>query len=374
LTKTATEPFVTVVVPVRNEAAYIGRGLAAVLDQNHSRDRMEILVVDGMSTDGTQAIVEHLGRSHPQISLRLIDNPGMIVPTGMNIALGQARGDIIVRVDGHCEIAPDYVRRCVEHIVNDGVDGVGGSVETVGETRTAEVMAAAMSSRFGVGDSAFRTEAGKTMLADTIPFPAYTRSVIEQAGGYDEELVRCQDDEYNYRLREMGVKLLLAADVRSRYYSRASLRSFWKQYFQYGFWKIRVMQKHPRQMRPRQFVPPAFVVGLLTVLGLWFVVPGYWIPLVLVGGSYVLANLIASVVTASKKGWKHLSLLPMVYAILHVSYGLGFLVGLVRFWNRWGDKVGRVPSFGARHSENSEFRNQKSESRGSEAEESGVDD
>jgi succinoglycan biosynthesis protein ExoA len=349
---------VTVILPMRNEGRYIRSALAAVLGQDYPKDRLEIIVVDGMSTDGTREIVQNLVRGHAgpssfvsgrrspvatRQSIRLLDNPRRIVPTGMNIGLGQTGGDVIVRVDGHCEIATDYVRRCVEHIMKDGIDGVGGSVDTVGETRTAEAIAAAMSSRFGVGDSAFRTEPGKTMLVDTIPFPAYTRSIIEKAGGYDEELVRCQDDEYNYRLREMGAKLLLAADVMSKYYSRASLGSLGKQYFQYGYWKIRVMQKHPKQMRFRQFVPPSFVFSLLIVLGLWFLVPGGWIGIVAVGGSYVLANLAASVLTAARKGWKHLALLPIVYATLHLSYGLGFLAGLVKFWNRWGDRAGDVP-------------------------------
>ena len=340
-------PLVTVIMPTRNEAAYVSRSLGSVLAQDYPCDRLEILAVDGMSTDGTRAIVETLGRSRPQASLRLIDNPRMIVPTGMNIGLGQARGDIIVRVDGHCEIAPDYVRRCVEHLAKDGVDGVGGSVDTVGETRTAEVIAAAMSTWFGTGDSAFRTEQGKTGLADTIPFPAYTRSVIRMAGGYDEELVRCQDDEYNYRLRELGAKILLAADVRSKYHSRASLRSLWNQYFQYGFWKVRVMQKHPRQMRLRQFVPPLFSLCLLLCLCLSILFPWGWTCLAAVAGCYAVVNLAASVATASRKGWRHLPLLPAAYAILHLSYGLGFLVGLLKFWNRWGDRVGRVPRFDA---------------------------
>jgi glycosyltransferase involved in cell wall biosynthesis len=278
----------------------------------------------------------------------------------LNIGIRAARGDVIVRVDGHCEIASDYVRRCVEHISNDQVDGVGGSVHTVGETSTAEAIAAAMSSRFGVGDSAFRTERDKTGLVDTVPFPAYTRSIIQQAGGYDEELVRCQDDEYNYRLRELGAKILLAGDIRSRYYSRASLRSLWQQYFQYGFWKVRVMQKHPKQMRLRQFVPPSFVLSSFIVLGLSFLVGlcgpcrtvrWGWIPLALVWGSYVVANLAASVLTASKKGWRHALQLPVVYAILHLSYGLGFLVGLFKFWNRWSDKKGRVPEVKPREAE-----------------------
>jgi hypothetical protein len=159
--------------------------------------------------------------------------------------------------------------------------------------------------------------------------------------------VRCQDDEYNYRLRELGAKLLLAADVRSKYYSRASLRSLWKQHFQYGFWKVRVMQKHPKQMRPRQFVPPLFALCLCLCLCLSFLFPWGWVCLAATAGSYALANLAASAVTASKKGWRYITLLPVVYAVLHVSYGLGFLVGLVRFWNRWCDRVGKVPRLDA---------------------------
>jgi succinoglycan biosynthesis protein ExoA len=334
-------------MPVRNEAPAIERSLSSVLGQDYPSHQVEVIVVDGMSEDETRAVVERVCRLHPDRNLRMIDNPQLVVPAGMNAALGQARGDIIVRVDGHCEIAPDYVRHCVEHILKDGVDGVGGSVDTVGETNVAQTIAAAMSSRFGVGDSAFRTESGKTMLVDTIPFPAYTRSIIEKAGGYDEELVRCQDDEYNYRLRKMGAKLLLAADVLAKYYSRASLHTLWKQYFQYGFWKVRVLQKHPKQMRLRQFVPPVFVLSSFIVLGLSFLVSWGWAAAVAVSGSYVLANLAASAATASKKGWRHLSLLPVVYAILHLSYGLGFLAGLVKFWNRWGDRVGKVPRFEA---------------------------
>jgi succinoglycan biosynthesis protein ExoA len=141
---------------------------------------------------------------------------------------------------------------------------------------------------------------------------------------YDEELVRNQDDEYNYRIRKMGGKILLADDVRSKYYSRGSLKKLWKQYFQYGFYKVRVFQKHPRQMSMRQFVPPLFALSLILsfILALFF--PLGRIALALVTGSYLAANLAASIYTAAKRGWRHLPLLPLVFAILHLSYGLGF--------------------------------------------------
>ncbi|MBL8172198.1 MAG: glycosyltransferase family 2 protein [Acidobacteria bacterium] len=328
-------PFVSVVMPVRNEAGYIERSLGSVLAQDYPLEQMEIIVADGMSTDQTRALIAGFQTRFQR--LKVIDNPGKIAPTGLNRAIAQASGDIIVRVDGHCEIAPDYLRRCVHYLQSGAADGVGGPIETIGETLSARVIATAMSSAFGVGGSAFRTIKDQTMLTDTVAFPAYTRTIIERAGPYDEELVRNQDDEYNYRLRKLGAKILLAADVQSRYYSRSTFRKVFKQYYQYGYWKVRVLQKHPRQMSLRQFVPPAFVAALLVgVLAASFLPLGAWL-LAGILGCYLLANLLASARSASKSDafGSHLLLLPIVYTALHISYGLGFLVGLIKFAPRW---------------------------------------
>jgi glycosyltransferase involved in cell wall biosynthesis len=336
-------PFVSIIMPVRNEVDYIDRSLAAVFNQDYPAERTEIIIADGMSTDSTREIIGGYKNSHP--NLQLIDNPGKIVPTGINAALRLAHGEMIIRVDGHCEIAPDYVRRCVAHLLEDQVEGVGGSIETIGETYSAKAVAVAMSSRFGVGGAPFRTIKERTMLVDSVAFPAYTRNIISVAGPYDEELVRDQDDEYNYRIRQLGGNILLAADVHSRYYSRSSLRSLWKQYFQYGYWKVRVLQKHPRQMQLRQFVPPAFVAALIIFSLLAFFSPASRFILAFIAGSYLVVNLLASTWTAAHRGWQFLPLLPLVYIILHLSYGLGFLVGLFKFINRWGDKRGAVPTW-----------------------------
>lgn len=332
--------FVTLIVPIRNEAGFIERSLAAVLAQDYPSDHMELLVVDGCSDDGTREKVKAIQSQHTNI--QLLDNPGRIVPTGLNLALQQAQGEIIVRVDGHCEIAPDYVRRCVTHLQQRDVAGVGGPLETIGTNSLAETIAVAMSSPFGVGGSAFRTVKDKTMLVDTVAFPAYRREVLQQAGPFDEELVRNQDDEYNYRLRKMGGKILLADDVHARYYSRGSWGKLWRQYYQYGFYKVRVMQKHPYQMRPRQFIPFLFTLSLLVSLLTTLLWSGGWVLLMGVGITYLLANLLASFWTASHHGWRHFPLLPLTFAILHFSYGLGFAAGLIHFWNRWGDKETRV--------------------------------
>lgn len=328
-------PFVSVIMPIRNEADFIARSLGAVLAQDYPADRMEVLIADGMSTDGTRAIVQQLAAQHPHLQARLIDNPGKIVPTGFNAALAQACGDVIVRVDGHCEIAPDYVSRCVVRLFEDGVDGVGGPIETIGTSPLSETIALAMSSGFGVGGSAFRTVKDRAMLVDTIAFPAYTRSAVEMAGPLDEELIRNQDDEYNYRLRKLGFKLLLAPDVRSKYYSRGSLRSLWRQYYQYGFYKVRVLQKHPRQMRLRQFVPPLFTASLIVGALLAPVSKRIRSLCGLMLAVYCCANVAASWRVSRRAGWQHVRLLPAVFFILHFSYGLGFLRGLIEFRNYW---------------------------------------
>jgi glycosyltransferase involved in cell wall biosynthesis len=321
-------------MPVRNEKACIERSISSVLSQDYPPDRIEVLIADGGSEDGTRELLDGLRQG--QANLRIVDNPKRIVATALNAALREAKGEVIVRVDGHCQIAPEYVRQCVAHLVHDQIEAVGGPVETVGESYVARVIAASMSSRFGVGGSAFRVANRRTQFTDTVAFPAYTRSVIDRAGAFDEELVRNQDDEYNYRLRKLGVRILLASDVRSRYFSRATLPGLWKQYFQYGYWKVRVMQKHPWQMQLRQFAPPMFVLALVMTLSLMpMVTPAGYFG-VLFGAAYGLGIVTASAFAARKDGWILLPLLPVAFATLHVSYGLGFLIGLLRFWNRWG--------------------------------------
>jgi succinoglycan biosynthesis protein ExoA len=337
-------PFVTLILPIRNESAYIEHALTALLKQDYPSDCMEILIVDGMSMDDTRSLIQNFSEAYPSLHIRILDNPGRIVPTGMNIALREAKGEVVIRVDGHCLIAPDYVSKCVDHLKKDGVDGVGGPMESIGETKIAKAIAIGMSSPFGVGNSAFRTTSGRSMLVDTVPFPAYTWEVIKRAGFYDEELVRNQDDEYNYRIRELGGKILLADDVRSTYFSRSSLKGLWRQYFQYGYWKVRVLQKHPLQMSMRQFIPPVFVLGLFGSALLVFS-PAYRLFSIMVPLLYFMANMGASIWTSSKQKFQYLGWLPFIFLILHLSYGLGFLLGLVRFWDRWRDKAGKVPEW-----------------------------
>jgi succinoglycan biosynthesis protein ExoA len=335
-------PFVSVIMPVRNEAGFIERSLGSVLAQDYSRDRMEVVIADGMSDDGTRELVHAAARRDGRV--RLVDNEGRIAPTALNAALAGARGTIIVRVDGHTEIASDYVRQCVQELERTGADNVGGRMEAEGSGTVRQAIAAATSSPFGVGGARFHYSEAEEWV-DTVYLGAWRRATFDSLGLFDEELVRNQDDEFNYRIRAAGGRILLSPKIRSRYYGRSSLSSLARQYFQYGLWKVRVLQKHPRQMRPRQFVPPVFVACLLAGAFAAPFAPWARHGLLGVGVAYAVANLVASFFSGRVGPFPEVLLLPIVFATLHVSYGVGFLTGLVRFRNRWSETtIGSPPA------------------------------
>jgi GT2 family glycosyltransferase len=267
--------------------------------------------------------------------------------------LAGARGDVIVRVDGHTIIEPDYVRQCVEALQRTGAENVGGRMDPVGTTPFGKAVALATSSPFGVGGARFHYSTREEWV-DTVYLGAWPRAVFDAIGGFDEEQVRNQDDELNYRLRELGGRVLLTPLIRSQYFNRGNVRSLWRQYYEYGFWKVRVMQKHPKQMQIRQFIPACFVLGLGTLLA---ASPFHIIPRLLLGTVAVLYTGSSALATAKitpKKQDRHLR--PMIafsFAVLHVAYGAGFLAGLLRFRAGWkntrygsGSKT-NVPNCGA---------------------------
>jgi cellulose synthase/poly-beta-1,6-N-acetylglucosamine synthase-like glycosyltransferase len=339
-------PFVTLIMPIRNEAAFIARSLGSVCAQDYPHERMELLIADGMSTDQTRDVITCVTAAYPRISVTVLDNPGMIVPTGMNIALARAKGEIIVRLDGHTIVAPDYVRECVAALERSGASNVGGRMDPVSEGKFGQATAIATSSPFGVGGARFHYSHLEEWV-DTVYMGAWPRDVFQRVGFFDEELVRNQDDELNYRLLSQGGKILLSPRIKSLYHNRSTHVALWSQYLQYGYWKVRVMQKHPLQMRPRQFVPPLFVsVLLISLLTVPWLAVGRWM-FCLVAASYTIANLGASVLTARKGNWRLLALLPVTFFTLHFAYGFGFLMGLAKFWNRWRDRALRTSFSGA---------------------------
>ena len=326
-------PTVTVIVPMRNEEAYIAKCLSSLIEQDYPKDSMEVLVVDGLSDDRSREIVEEFGEKYPFI--RLLDNLRRIVPTAMNIGIKESEAEVIIRVDGHCRLAPDYISQCVRYLEETGAACVGGPIESVGQTPMTQAISLAMSSPFGVGDAYFRCGTQKERYVDTLAFGAYKREVFDQIGLFDEELVRNQDYELNYRLRQADGNILLTPAIKSYYYTRSSLRNLWIQYFWYGFWKVRMLKKHPRSVRVRQLVPPLFVLALLLSGALSaFSSLAVWV-FALVVASYLSLSLIFSFSIAARKGWRYLPILPVIFACLHLSWGLGFLYSLAWLPFQW---------------------------------------
>jgi len=322
-------PTVTVVMPVLNEATSIEQSLEAVLKQDYPPELLEILVVDGGSTDATPTLVQSLAQRYPQI--RLLSNPRRITPAALNVGILAACGDIIVRVDGHALIEPDYVSQCVRYLIEGKADNVGGLMRPSGATYIGQGVALATTSPFGVGDSKFHYSA-QEQYVDTVYLGAYWRKTFDQIGLFDETLRINQDYELNYRLRQAGGKILLSPAICSTYTPRSSLAALWRQYFHYGQGKVQTLQKHPESLRWRQAVPPLFVAAFLSaLLGAFF-----WRPLRclfgLIAGCYLLANFVASTIGAKRGGWRYGPVLPLIFATIHFAWGLGFWVGLARIF------------------------------------------
>jgi glycosyltransferase involved in cell wall biosynthesis len=319
-------PLVSVLLPIRNEARHIEGCLEAILAQDYPPERMEVLIADGMSDDGTRELLaSHAGRDS---RIRVVDNPGRIVPTGLNAAIRACRGDIIVRIDGHTLIAPDYVREAVSALGRTGADVVGGNMTARGERPFGRAVAMATSNPMGVGGSRFHY-AGSEEPAESAYMGTFRRDVFDRFGLFNESLVRNQDDEFNYRVRERGGKVWLVPSMRSVYSPRESARLLLRQYFQYGWFKVRVASLHPGMMRARHFAPSAFTL-LVAVLAAA-------VPAAPAAAAGALAGLLALHAAASLAfsagegrgdpgAWL---LTPLVTLILHLAYGSGFLSGWI---------------------------------------------
>lgn len=329
-------PLVSVVIPMRNEAAHIGRCIDSVLAQDYPAEDLEIVVVDGDSDDGSAEVL----RSYAS-RIQVLSNPRRIVPTAMNAGIRAARGSVVARVDAHTVLAPDYIRVGVETLRATGADNVGGPMHAVGGGRWGCAVAQAMASRFGIG--AYFHFASSDREVDTVYMGMYTRAALERIGLFDEELVRNQDDELNYRLRKQGGRIFLTTRMRSHYQNRQSLKTLARQFFQYGLWKVRVLQKHPRQMSLRQFVPPLFVLVLIVtgLLAPWFVPAArMWLAIVVAYGGAVAT---AAVMATPDHGPGDVLRVMATFATMHLSWGAGFLVGLLRFGSRWFTPEPRPP-------------------------------
>jgi glycosyltransferase involved in cell wall biosynthesis len=312
-------------MPVRNEEAFIARSLGAVLNQTYPAELMEIMVADGESDDRTREIIASLPGAE---RVQLIVNARLNQAAGLNEAIRQARGEIIVRVDGHTIIAPDYLHYCVATLRETGAENVGGPMRPVGVTLMGKAIAWATQSPFAV-PSAFHVSQ-KGQYTDTVYMGAWPRQVLERVGRFDERLCPNEDYELNYRIRKSGGTIYLTPTIRSEYIGRQTLLALIRQYFQYGKAKTITIRKYPASLRLRQIVAPGFVGALLGGLLLSAFIPlfGYlWLLLPL---TYLATTLVFAFPLALQGENKLFWRVTVVFMAIHISWGIGFWVGLLR--------------------------------------------
>jgi glycosyltransferase involved in cell wall biosynthesis len=320
--------YVSITIPCRNEEHYIGKCLQSIVDCNFDKYFLAVFVCDGLSSDNTKAIILGFAEKYPFI--HLVENVKKTTPFALNLGLKASNADIKIILGAHAEIYPDFINQCIEAFNFDEKIGcVGGVIENVYENETAEIIGKAMSSGFGVGNAHFRT-GQMDGFVDTVAFGAYKKEVFEKIGYFDEELIRNQDDEFNYRLVKHGFKIYLYRPIRSKYYVRASFKKLYKQYYQYGYWKVYVNKKHKTITTLRQVVPLFFVIFLLggALLALLNPILRYIYLIVIV--LYFMAGLFSALNRASK--FIEVIQIVKTYFTLHYSYGLGYLNGIIDFY------------------------------------------
>jgi succinoglycan biosynthesis protein ExoA len=324
-------PMVSVIIPCRNEAESIGRCLSSVLASEYPRDRLEVIVADAMSRDGTRKRVDRYAARDRRV--RRIDNPARTTPHGLNRAIAAARGELILRLDAHAGIAPNYIAQAVRNLESWGADCVGGATRTVaaGSGAFAEAIRIGLSQPFGVGNAHFRTGSDKPLFVDTVFGACWRREVFERIGYFDERLERSQDIEFSGRLRRAGGKILMSPEMKIAYYARATLGGFWRQTWSNGMWAILPFAHVAGiAVRWRHLAPLGLVLGLVASIA-----AALWTGIGWFAGSVAALYMTANFAASMQAAWKERSItlalrLPVVFASLHLAYGLGSLWGCVR--------------------------------------------
>lgn len=340
---------ISVIVPCRNESRHICEFMNSLLAQDLDKGwEIEILVADGMSDDGTRELIRQYGEK--MFPVRMIDNPARIVSSGLNAAIEASEGDIIIRMDAHTTYANDYIRQCVTVLEDSGADCVGGPWVARGRGLVGKAIAAAFRSPFGTGGGKAHDPDYEGDV-DTVYLGCWRRSVFSRVGLFDQSLVRNQDDEFNFRLRRAGGRVWQSPRISSSYSPRASIKALFRQYLQYGFWKVAVIRKHRALASWRHAVPALFVGSALSSLALLALAWALGMPQVAAAvrtavalglGVYLVASIIAALPYAGNLDPRTLLILPAVIAVYHVAYGVGFLMGIF--------SLGRRRPHGAAHS------------------------
>jgi glycosyltransferase involved in cell wall biosynthesis len=337
-------PFVSIVIPCRNEVGHIGPCLDSILTSDYPQDRLEVVIADGMSDDGTREIIRRYVSAHSRITM--IDNPKRITPCAMNLAIQAARGEVIIRMDAHAIFPADYLSRLVAAQQETGAENVGTVVVTLpaDDTPVAAAIATGLSHPLGVGNSHFRVGTKVRKWVNHVPFGCWRRELFDRIGFFDEELVRDQDVEFNARLLNHGGRILLLPDMASGYHARRTMRQLARMMYQYGYFKPLVARKAGRILTVRQLVPSLFVLGVSGSLGLtpWWDAAGLALGVILLAYSVLIG--VAVLRAFRPLGARGALALAGVFPTMHVSYGIGYLRGIRDHMLR--PRHGRRPAVG----------------------------
>lgn len=321
---------VSVVMPVYNEEKHIERCVESLLKQDYPKENMEWLFVDGMSTDKTVEILNEYCEEYPDL-IKVVNNPHRVVTYALNIGIESSVGKYIVRLDAHSDYATDYITKCVYYLDTTDADNVGGVAETKAQGFVGNAIAKMLSSKFGVGNSEFRTN-GKDGYVDTVPFGAFRRSVFEKLGLFDERLIRSEDNEINYRIRKNGGKIYMNNEIKLTYYCRDTIKGITNMAFKNGLWTIITMKVCPGTMGLRHFIPFAFVMSVLGLSALSFVhIAFLWM---LVAELVLYFGLGTYSAFEKTKKVHEILFLLLMYPIFHMSYGIGSLCGLTKLFSK----------------------------------------
>jgi len=322
---------VSVIIPCRNEEKFIGKCLDSVLTQNYSKDKLEILIIDGMSEDGTREIINEYIKKYSFV--KLLENHEKFTPFGLNIGIKKAKGGVVVRMDAHAAYERDYISKCVKYLEKHEADNVGGIIKTIPKEDTfiAKAIAFSMSCPFGVGGSVFRTGSKEIREVDTVFGGCYRKEIFDKVGLFNEKLLRSQDMELNLRIKRNGGKIILAPDIISYYYPKDNLIDFWKHNFLDGIWSTYPAKITKTKLKLRHYIPLGFVLSLV-FLGLFGSVNSFFFHLFILE---ILFYLLASFYFSYRIGKKennprYFLLMPIVFAIRHFAYGIGSVFGLIK--------------------------------------------
>jgi succinoglycan biosynthesis protein ExoA len=327
---------ISVVVPCFNEEGTIHKLLAAILAQEHPASDVEVLVIDGFSTDATRARIAEFQQANPSLSVRIVDNHARTIPAALNLGINAAQGKYIVRLDAHCLPYPSYISNSLQALKAGKGWNVGGvwEIQPGADTWIARSIAVAAAHPIAVGDALYRftSQAG---AVDTVPFGAFEKELTAKIGGYDETLLANEDYEFNTRIRQAGGSVWLDPSIRSVYFARPTVGALARQYFRYGYWKQVMLRRYPSSLRPRQAIPPLFVASLLLLPVASLIWPTLWWLLEVEVLSYAALLFGAALLKALETKQIQLLLgMPLAVATMHLSWGLGFLASLFGFGKR----------------------------------------